>query len=146
MKAESDQFPKEHQISNFTQIYHVRVVLLNEDVRASRCVDRWRDGHNTALVNFRSCFAIARIKVRLPVNIFQDNYTLVSYLKLSLSSLHCFAMAVTKSCEINFPVILHAKQSSECTTQQFAQKNRSINTHIKWMHIKIIYVASVRAL
>jgi hypothetical protein len=72
---------------------------------------------------------------------------LVSYLELSLSSLHCFAMAVTKSYEINFPVTLHTKQSSECTTQQFAPKMvRVICTLNKWMHIKISYVASVRAL
>lgn len=131
-------------------------MLLNADMRASRCVDRqmdgWTDGqtdegHDAAVVTFRSCFTIARAKVRLPATIFQDNYMLLSYLELLLSSLHCFAMAVTKSYEINFPVILHAKQSSECTTQQFAPQNigRFILTLNKRMHIKISYVASVRA-
>ena len=80
--------------------------------RAGVWTDGGTDGHDAAIVTFRSCFAIARVNVRLPATIFQDNYTLVSYLELSLSSLHCFAMAVTKSYEINFPVILHAKQSS----------------------------------
>ena len=62
---------------------------------------------------------------------------LLSYLELSLSSLHRFAMAVTKSYEINFPVTLHAKQSSEYTTQQFSPKlGRFIRTLSKWMHIK----------
>jgi len=84
-------------------------------------VDRQTDGHYAAIVTFRSCFAIALVKVRLPATIFQDNYTLVTYLAFSLSSMHCFAMAVNKSYGINFPVILHAKQSSECTTQHFAK-------------------------
>ena len=87
------------------------------------------DGHDAAIVTFRSCFAITRVKVRLPATIFQDNYTLVTYLAYSLSSLHCFAMVVTKSYEINFPVILHAKQSSECNTQQFAQKCVDLYAH-----------------
>ena len=92
-------------------------------------MDRQTDGHDADIVTFRSCFPIARVKVRLPVTIFQDNYRLVTYLAFSLSSLHCFAMAVTKSYGINFPVILHAKQSSECTTQHFAQKWVDLYAH-----------------
>lgn len=77
------------------------------------------DGHNAAIVTFRSCFVIAPVKVRLPATIFQDSYTLLSYLELSLSSLHCLAMDLTKIYEINFPVTLNAKQSSECITKHF---------------------------